>query len=75
LEELLQEYFSIIEPLYNRPAELKKIKPVNFLIITDGYPSMPNHFELFPILKTIQPMIPSPLLSRLPRDWMKDISQ
>jgi len=39
LEELLQEYFSIIEPLQNKPAELKKIKPVNYLIITDGYPT------------------------------------
>lgn len=44
LEELLQEYFSIIEPLHNRPVELKKIKPINFLIITDGYPSMPKSF-------------------------------
>jgi len=42
LEELLQEYFSIIEPLQNKPAELKKIKPVNYLIITDGYPSTSN---------------------------------
>jgi hypothetical protein len=46
LEELLLEYLSIIEPLHNKPAELKKIKPINFLIITDGYPSMPNHLVL-----------------------------
>ncbi|KAF8732581.1 hypothetical protein AX14_004188 [Amanita brunnescens Koide BX004] len=39
LEELLLEYLSIIEPLHNKPAELKKIKPINFLIITDGYPT------------------------------------
>ncbi|KAK2465975.1 hypothetical protein APHAL10511_001616 [Amanita phalloides] len=39
LEELLMEYFSIIDPLFSKPAELKKIKPINFLIITDGEPS------------------------------------
>ncbi|KAF8343736.1 hypothetical protein F5887DRAFT_971871 [Amanita rubescens] len=39
LEELLQEYLSIIEPLHTKPALLKKIKPINFLIITDGYPT------------------------------------
>ncbi|KAF8343718.1 hypothetical protein F5887DRAFT_1134780, partial [Amanita rubescens] len=39
LEELLQEYLSIIEPLHTKPALLKKIKPINFLIITDRYPT------------------------------------
>ncbi|KIL70355.1 hypothetical protein M378DRAFT_67282 [Amanita muscaria Koide BX008] len=39
LEELLIEYLSVIEPLHDRPAELKKVRPVNFLVITDGYPT------------------------------------
>jgi hypothetical protein len=39
LEELLGEYLAIVEPLHANPAELKKIRPVNYLIITDGYPT------------------------------------
>ena len=39
LGELLGEYLAIVEPLQGKPAELKKIRPVNFLVITDGYPS------------------------------------
>ncbi|KAF8638523.1 hypothetical protein AX17_002066 [Amanita inopinata Kibby_2008] len=39
LEGLLREYLSTIESLHNKPAELKKVKPINYLIITDGRPT------------------------------------
>ncbi|KAF8622191.1 hypothetical protein AX15_007300 [Amanita polypyramis BW_CC] len=39
LEELLTEYLSVIEHVCSDPVELKKIRPVNYLVITDGYPT------------------------------------
>ncbi|SRR6266550_3445294 len=61
LEELLQEYLSIIEPLHTKPAELKKIKPVNYLIITDGYPSTSYYSRFsFPILNNIHILADDP---------------
>ncbi|KAG5636194.1 hypothetical protein H0H81_008864 [Sphagnurus paluster] len=40
LEELLQEYMNKIESVAKNLPALRKIKPVNYIVLTDGSPSM-----------------------------------
>ena len=47
LESLLQPYLRKLEAAGNSTQAFKEIKPVNYLIITDGAPSESHFFGLF----------------------------